>query len=51
MMGDFGKGIKSFRQGLGEDDKPAMAPQRIEGPAHEAKAAAEAAAEPRTAAD
>ena len=51
MMGDFGKGIKSFRQGLGEDDKPAMAPQRIEGPAHEAKAAAEAAAEPRAAAD
>ena len=26
MMGDFGKGIKSFRQGIGEDDtNPAAA--------------------------
>jgi len=23
MMGDFGKGIKSFKQGMAEDDKPA----------------------------
>ena len=23
MMGDFGKGVKSFRQGLNEDDKTA----------------------------
>lgn len=27
MMGDFGKGVKSFRQGLNEDDKPAVPPQ------------------------
>ena len=27
MMGDFGKGIKSFRKGLGEDD---AAPGRLE---------------------
>jgi sec-independent protein translocase protein TatA len=27
MMGDFGKGVKSFRQGLTEEDKPA---QRLE---------------------
>jgi len=49
MMGDFGKGVKSFRQGLNEDDKPAAqaAAPRIEGPAHEAKPAAEAAAEVR----
>ena len=23
MMGDFGKGIKSFKQGMNEEDKPA----------------------------
>ena len=26
IMGDFGKGIKSFKQGLSEDDKPASPP-------------------------
>jgi sec-independent protein translocase protein TatA len=36
MMGDFGKGVKSFRQGLSEEDKPA---QRLE----EARSVAEAA--------
>ena len=36
MMGDFGKGVKSFRQGLTEEDKPA---QRLE----EARPATEAA--------
>lgn len=34
MMGDFGKGIKSFRQGLGEVEQ-------IPAPATEAQAAAE----------
>ena len=29
MMGDFGKGIKSFRKGLGEDET-APAPARLE---------------------
>ncbi|WP_305098185.1 twin-arginine translocase TatA/TatE family subunit [Croceibacterium aestuarii] len=41
MMGDFGKGVKSFRKGLNDDDepaKPAQPAQRIEGPAAEAKA-------------
>lgn len=36
MMGDFGKGVKSFRQGLNEEDSktnPPASPQRIEGPA------------------
>jgi len=53
MMGDFGKGVKSFRQGLNEEDKAAAAapPQRIEGPSHEAKPAAEAAANPHPASD
>jgi len=47
IMGDFGKGIKSFKQGLNEDEaKPA---QRIEGPQHEAKPASEAAKEPQPA--
>ncbi len=26
IMGDFGKGIKSFKQGLTEDDRPAAPP-------------------------
>lgn len=54
MMGDFGKGVKSFRQGLNDEDKAAQAappPQRIEGPAHEAKPATEAAANPQPASD
>ena len=29
IMGDFGKGIKSFKQGLSEDDKPASPPAQI----------------------
>ncbi len=36
MMGDFGKGVKSFKQGLNEEDArtdPPVAAQRIEGPA------------------
>jgi len=37
MMGDFGKGIKSFRKGLGEDDAPP--PQLVEAPASEPPAA------------
>lgn len=52
MMGDFGKGVKSFRQGLSEDDhgssKPST-PAQIEGPSHEAKPASEAAADPQPA--
>ena len=55
MMGDFGKGVKSFRQGLSEEEKAASQnpapPQRIEGPAHEAKPATEAAANPQSASD
>ena len=48
MMGDFGKGVKSFKQGVADEDtggadKPAA---RIEGPAHEAKPASEAAKDP-----
>lgn len=52
MMGDFGKGVKSFRKGLNEDDdkKPEPAPQ-IEGARHEAKPASQAAADPQPASD
>ena len=33
MMGDFGKGIKSFKQGLNEEDnKPASPPAQIAAP-------------------
>lgn len=53
MMGDFGKGVKSFRKGLADEDEPGRpAPaQRIEGPSHEAKPASEAAAEPKPASE
>ncbi|HTN15968.1 MAG TPA: twin-arginine translocase TatA/TatE family subunit [Sphingomonadaceae bacterium] len=30
MMGDFGKGVKSFRQGLSDEDKPAAPQAKIE---------------------
>ena len=26
MMGDFGKGVKSFRKGLGDDEEPSAKP-------------------------
>ena len=51
MMGDFGKGINSFKKGMNEDegtkaDEPAP---RIEGPAHDAKPAGETVSESKTA--
>jgi sec-independent protein translocase protein TatA len=48
IMGEFGKGIKSFKQGMNEDDdKPVAKPvHSLEGPHHEAKPATEAAKEP-----
>ncbi len=33
MMGDFGKGIKSFKKGLSEDDVASREAPKIEGPA------------------
>lgn len=40
MMGDFGKGIKSFKQGMNEEDKaPGKSAERIEGPAVDAQSA------------
>ena len=52
MMGDFGKGVKSFRKGLNEDEEAAAKPSpRIEGPSHEAKPASQAAADPKPASD
>jgi sec-independent protein translocase protein TatA len=35
LMGDFGKGVKSFRRGLADDDESAR-PVRIDGPGDEA---------------
>lgn len=46
IMGDFGKGIKSFKDGMNEHDKPTA---RIEGPVPDAKPASEATAEPQPA--
>ena len=55
MMGDFGKGVKSFRQGLSDEEKSAAEnqapPQRLEGPSHDAKPATEGAANPQPASD
>ena len=52
MMGDFGKGVKSFRKGLNDDDEKKAEPSpRIEGLSHEAKPASQAAAEPQPAPD
>ncbi|WP_324828230.1 twin-arginine translocase TatA/TatE family subunit [Qipengyuania zhejiangensis] len=49
MMGDFGKGIKSFKQGMNEEDAPSKPAGRIEGPGHEAKPAEQAAQDPQPA--
>jgi len=48
IMGDFGKGIKSFKSGMAEDDTKPAAPAKVhslEGPHHDAKPAGEAAKE------
>lgn len=48
MMGDFGKGIKSFKQGINEEDAPQDKPaQRIEGPANGASDTSATAGEAR----
>ena len=40
MMGDFGKGIKSFKEGMNDGESQPLHPQRrIEGPAPEVKPA------------
>ena len=43
MMGDFGKGISSFKKGMNEEaEKPSSSESaRIEGPAHDAKPVSE----------
>lgn len=46
IMGEFGKGIKSFKQGLDEGDKAAP---RIEGPGRDTTPAEPAAKEPQPA--
>lgn len=37
VMGDFGKGVKSFKKGMADEDKP-EAPRQIEGPGNETAA-------------
>lgn len=48
IMGEFGKGLKSFKSGMKDDADEAQA-RRIEGPTHEAKPAGEAAKDPQPA--
>ena len=47
MMGDVGKGIKSFRKGLGGEGEAPL----IDGPVHDVTPVSEAVSEPRPAAD
>lgn len=50
MMGDFGKGINSFKQGMSEGEKGGKGEtHKLEGPQHEAKPASQAAADPKPA--
>tara|TARA_B100000678_G_C17947531_1_gene397790 strand:- start:350 stop:622 length:273 start_codon:yes stop_codon:yes gene_type:complete len=51
MMGDFGKGVSSFKKGLNDEDakKPEEPAGRIEGPAHDAKPAGETVSESKPA--
>ncbi len=55
IMGDFGKGIKSFKQGMGDDEEEARVKaakiHSLEGPHHDAKPASEAAKDPHPGAD
>jgi len=49
MMGDFGRGISSFKKGMNEESPAASKPaERIEGPAQDAKPASEAEPAPRS---
>jgi sec-independent protein translocase protein TatA len=50
VMGDFGKGVKSFRKSLAEDDEPVQ-PVRIDGPGPHVGPAGEASVEPQAAPD
>ncbi|BBC73451.1 conserved hypothetical protein [Altererythrobacter sp. B11] len=46
-MGDFGKGIRAFRQGLSDEDAPAPTPALAAVEAKEQPVIVEAAGEPR----
>ncbi|APE27053.1 twin-arginine translocase TatA/TatE family subunit [Aurantiacibacter gangjinensis] len=50
MMGDFGKGISSFKKGMSEEQRASQESStpdaRIEGPAHDAKPAGETVEQP-----
>ena len=47
IMGEFGKGLNSFKRGMKDDDEEHA--RRIEGPAHDAKPANETAKDPQPA--
>jgi sec-independent protein translocase protein TatA len=54
IMGDFGKGIKSFKSGMNEDEaKPGTARtvHTLEGPHHDAKPAGQAVKDPHPGAE
>ncbi|MCT2559697.1 twin-arginine translocase TatA/TatE family subunit [Tsuneonella sp. YG55] len=58
IMGEFGKGIKSFKKGIADDESEANAKaaaakpvHSLEGPHHDAKPAGEATKEPHPGAE
>jgi sec-independent protein translocase protein TatA len=48
MMGDFAQGIKAFKKGMAEDDKPADKSEPAKSIDHQAAAAPQTDAERRT---
>ena len=50
MMGDFGKGISSFKKGMNEENPASSKPaERIEGPAGDTQTASDQAKDPQPA--
>lgn len=47
IMGEFGKGLKSFKHGMKDDEQEHA--RRLEGPSHDAKPAGDAAKDPQPA--
>ncbi|GAA4051786.1 twin-arginine translocase TatA/TatE family subunit [Parerythrobacter jejuensis] len=43
MMGDFGKGVSSFKKGLNEEESPSEPAAKIEGPAQDVAPSKDAA--------
>ena len=51
VMGDVGKGVQSFRKGLGDDETPAASPGYVDAPGHDATAVTDGPVGSRPASD